>query len=60
MNLSKEQNYFLQQFKDFCIRGLSEDVIDTKIGEQKAKDMLIDGVTIVDMKPTMFIKAKGI
>ena len=52
-NLLKEQNYYLKQYKDFHIGGLSAETLDAKVGK-KIKDVLIDGEIITAIKLTVF------
>eukprot|EP00957_Ditylum_brightwellii_P171489 13054812-Ditylum_brightwellii.AAC.1 len=58
--LLKEQNQFLENHEDFCISGISEDMIDTKFRKNTLHDLLELPGVVGDITPTPFTKSKGI
>eukprot|EP00957_Ditylum_brightwellii_P153453 11678909-Ditylum_brightwellii.AAC.1 len=50
--LLKEQNQFVVNYKDFCIGGISEDMMDTKFGKITLRHILELPGVVGDITPT--------
>eukprot|EP00957_Ditylum_brightwellii_P040856 3092258-Ditylum_brightwellii.AAC.1 len=58
--LIKEQNQFLVNYKNFCIGGISEDMMDTTLGESTLQELLELPQVVGDITLAPFTKSKGI
>eukprot|EP00957_Ditylum_brightwellii_P143416 10926028-Ditylum_brightwellii.AAC.1 len=58
--LLKEQNQFLANYEDFCIGGISEDMMDTKFGKSTLRNLLELPEVLGDITPAPLTKSKGI
>eukprot|EP00957_Ditylum_brightwellii_P165867 12628376-Ditylum_brightwellii.AAC.1 len=59
-NLLREQNAYLVNYVDFCIRGLTEEVLSVEISGKTVHKNILESPYVVDMHEMTYIDDKGI
>eukprot|EP00957_Ditylum_brightwellii_P172996 13170628-Ditylum_brightwellii.AAC.2 len=56
----KERNVYLEKYGGFRVGSLNKDMLDFEIDGVPQHEKLLDDINIIDIKPTVFAKTKGI